>query len=632
MPSPAPTPSPSFAPTPTPTSLKPTLSPTSSPTHIGHASVVLLGFTRTFFHPQETRAFRSATALALDVPFGNINKNLDVEPYDGGQWLLGSVAQWLLGSVGASPGGSGVIVQFSVTTTASDESLNILWKNATKPDGQFLKDLKKQSEQFKTIKRVEGGNFSSTPFPTRSPSASPTIPTAAPTYPVPPLIKLFGKDATSKVIAVGTGVVVLCVICTIVSRRVRKDRYRKDFGRDHAVAMDHKRAIDRVAQLGTRRKSSLLFWRRQGARYGATGGGLLSDSETEGGGRISSDRSPLSPSSSSELGTTPNILSLIQLRKMRGVHNKGLFRRLQEGELHNHVARVYLAGDNSWASPWELHLTQPLPGDMEIALLGLTRLRAFRDGCNEACVVPWWERYVHALLAVVCLPAAAAFLRARKGGRAVALRRFVATSDHSFLQLKASRGGVTSPAPGGNGGGGAPLRSRDASARVVHRIALGDAGDYSLAYLDFIAGERSGRGRRGNGRDERGLALAAGRRSASPDGGVDAGAGGGPTLPLVLLVSGAGDYSHPFHVDVQDAMVRAVPRLSTREFIDEAWVEFVDGLNAELRAVRAREMGPTIRPVLRYLRGRGRGQHRLGGLRVRLGRFLPCGGRSKGRV
>ena len=84
--------------------------------------------------------------------------------------------------------------------------------------------------------------------------------------------------------------------------------------------------------------------------------------------------------------------------------------------LHNHVARVYLAGDNSWASPWELHLTQPLPGDMEIALLGLTRLRAFRDGCNEACVVPWWERYVHALLAVVCLPAAAAFLRVRKGG------------------------------------------------------------------------------------------------------------------------------------------------------------------------------------------------------------------------
>ena len=31
------------------------------------------------------------------------------------------------------------------------------------------------------------------------------------------------------------------------------------------------------------------------------------------------------------------------------------------------------------------------PGDMEIALLGLGRLKAFVRGCNAACAVPRWN-------------------------------------------------------------------------------------------------------------------------------------------------------------------------------------------------------------------------------------------------
>jgi hypothetical protein len=92
-----------------------------------------------------------------------------------------------------------------------------------------------------------------------------------------------------------------------------------------------------------------------------------------------------------------------------------------------------------------------------------------------------------------------------------------------------------------------------------------------------------------------------------------------------LLFAGDGSFFRPFHLDTDDIIVRSPPSLPRLAcFIDRAWLDFVAELNVQLWSLSPNCLEVTIPPVLAYIRhvNNAKKGKLLGGLRVKLGRFL----------
>ncbi|KAI9919491.1 hypothetical protein PsorP6_017622 [Peronosclerospora sorghi] len=105
-----------------------------------------------------------------------------------------------------------------------------------------------------------------------------------------------------------------------------------------------------------------------------------------------------------------------------------------------------------------------------------------------------------------------------------------------------------------------------ASAWTTQRVKFGYYADYFLVYLEILYEESS-------------------QSVCVPTTKI-----GKPSLPLVLLFAGCGNYFSPFYLDPNELLVQSIPQCpELKAFIDEPWIEVVAELNELLRVLQRNE-------------------------------------------
>ncbi|GAB5370151.1 hypothetical protein AAMO2058_001467400 [Amorphochlora amoebiformis] len=212
---------------------------------------------------------------------------------------------------------------------------------------------------------------------------------------------------------------------------------------------------------------------------------------------------------------------------------------LLKTELKYHLHRLYLTGFNTFEDPlalrfqdgseeegnslgWLLGPSQPL--------IFSSRFKTFARTLNEIIALSLWEKVVFNLMAYLYFPLSRWFLSRRRFYRIRKAQAWLHSYDHDFFKSSTQR-------------------------NMCNSLRFGYSRCSTLAWIDILVFDKVVS-------ESRGLNL-------------------GPCLPFVLVCSGSGSYECPFHLEVEDTMVR-----KAGEIFGRTWGPFLVNLNQYLRTLR----------------------------------------------
>jgi hypothetical protein len=205
--------------------------------------------------------------------------------------------------------------------------------------------------------------------------------------------------------------------------------------------------------------------------------------------------------------------------------------KLKAADLPYLHSRLYLQGENSPGQPWAL------PKDPPETLVDLVDVDKYFELVQLVSEMLQWstsDKIIYGLLFVICHPLASSFHRSVREKKLAILSAYIVSAalptlegqpprinrlDDIFLQTE-----------------------RDDVGRAAERVKLGHSGDATMAYLDIVIyNQRS---------------LSSSERAK-------------PLLPKMILFEGRGQWFSPFHLNIQDALVRSVVKMAPRNFASE---------------------------------------------------------------
>ena len=297
----------------------------------------------------------------------------------------------------------------------------------------------------------------------------------------------------------------------------------------------------------------------------------------------------------------------------------------REDHVRGWQARLHFGGSNQPSSPWRLpHVP---PAEVAPYVLDLQWMdMAVR--VNQVIAWAWWEATLAAALGFLSPVLGGAWLAFRRARRLAKLHEFMDEYDFQCMRsvrarslLEGMRFGADQRATtawldffsyDGEGALGAmacgpdevtptkriPANKGSAAARAAARSlpsSLSRGGSLSSSMDSPSLGGLGGAGAAGYGGDSD--SRDSGRLSQQPE---------APSPMLLLALTGDGTLRSPYALELDPlAKTFAEGALTARAEGSEgqlaAWGAAIEGINARLRAVRARDMARTIEPLLHYL-------------------------------